>query len=98
MNLRVEITKEAKENLIEIGDYISIDSTTAVLSVIDSLEQLCMSLSVLPERGSLYGYQHRRLIAGRYQIVYRIDRTTDNPVVYIVAIHHTAQDIESNDY
>lgn len=76
MKYTVVFTPEAKNDLLDLYDYIADhSSTTRALSYIEHIEKACMSLCSLPERGTrrddlrpglrVMGFEHRVLIAFR---------------------------------
>jgi toxin ParE1/3/4 len=72
----VIFTPEAKNDLLELYDYIADhSSTTRAMRYIERIEKSCMSLNTLPERGTrredlrpdlrVMGFERRVLIAFR---------------------------------
>ena len=72
----VVFTPEAQNDLINLYDYIADrSSSTRALGYIERIEQTCMSLHTLPQRGTrrdvlrpglrVMGFEHRVLIAFR---------------------------------
>ena len=74
MNYTVAFTPEAKNDLLNLYDYIADHSSTSrAMRYIERIEKSCMSLNTLPERGTrrddllpglrVMGFERRVLIA-----------------------------------
>lgn len=82
-------TDAAKSDLSEIAQFITAESTSSALAIIDRLERRCSTLERLPERGrvvpelkSVDILIYRELIVKPWRIVYRQDRNQ----VYVMAV------------
>ena len=90
-------TPKALEDLERLLDYISSDAPAAarryaqkLITHVDILAAHPLLGSYIPEdRGHLY----RELRQGNYRVIYR----TDGQRVYIVALHHAARLLDSDD-
>ena len=90
---RVEITRTAELDIVEIFNYIATDSDSAakkwVIEIerqIDTLERLPLRCPVIPESREL-GKEYRHIIHGNYRTVFRIDRAK----IVIMRVVHTAR-------
>ena len=81
MNSRYEIiwTNVAENDLINIIEYISVDSPQNALEILEKIRQKASSLYTLPERGrivpELQGqgiFQYRELVIPPWRLMYRI--------------------------
>ena len=90
MVAEVIISPAVEHELEVIGDYIAQSNEAAALKLVRAIRARCDSLKLMPERGTLYGPNHRRLIEGPYQIIYRIEISDKaEATVVIVAVHHS---------
>ena len=90
MVAEVIISPAVERELEAIGDYIAQSNQPAALKLVLAIRARCDSLTLMPERGALYGLNHRRLIEGPYQIIYRIEISDEaEATVIIVAVHHS---------
>ncbi|TAL24194.1 MAG: type II toxin-antitoxin system RelE/ParE family toxin [Nitrospirae bacterium] len=76
---KVEITRIAEADIQYIFDYISTDSKTAAIRLVDEIERQIETLetspmrcAVIPESHELGG-KYRHLIYGNYRTIFRID-------------------------
>jgi plasmid stabilization system protein ParE len=90
MGVKVIVPPVVVEQIYLIGLYTAQDDHAAAIKLIDSLEDRCESLNLLPERGALYG-NYRRLFEGKYQIIYQIHDTDDVRKVVILSVHHMSR-------
>lgn len=95
----VHIISDAKQDLIEIYDYISkTDSIARADSVLNKIEELCFSLEHFPERGHV-PEELRRLAIMDYREVhfkpYRIFYQQTEKIIYIHCILDGRRDLES---
>ena len=75
---RVEITRSAERDILEIRDYISIDNPKAAMKwiaeierQIGTLEKMPIRCPVIPESRDL-GIDYRHLIYGNYRTIFRV--------------------------
>lgn len=92
--VQINWTKQAKTDLREIADYISIDSVKyaqyqilKIISVTKNLKNFVRLGKMVPE---IKNPKIRELVTGNYRIIYLIvnDRRID-----ILTIHHLARDL-----
>ena len=88
--MRVVFSPAAQRDLIEIGDYIAVDSPRRALSFVAELRVACRSLASDSLR---YPYHPdlddvRRMPIGAYLVLYRVVADT----VQIVRVVHSARD------
>jgi plasmid stabilization system protein ParE len=76
-----------------IGDWIAQDNPAAARTMMERPYRRCLSLDHLPERGRPYGAIYRAVNEGHYVIIYRIDPTSGEGRVVIVAVMHASRDI-----
>lgn len=93
---KITWTKEAQSNLVEIKDYISIDSEYYALKVITLIYLSVQKLLKFPEAG-MEVYQSgkhtvRRILIKRYRILYIIKEET----IFIVAVYHQSKQSSSS--
>ena len=94
---RVEWSRAASTDLINIIEYIAEDSTTAAISILEKIRSKCESLSQSPERGRIvpelkeYGIaSYHEIILKPWRIIYRI---SDNKI-YVLAVIDSRRNIE----
>ncbi len=94
---RVEWSRAASTDLINIIEYIAEDSTTAAISILEKIRSKCESLSQSPERGRIvpelkeYGIDsYHEIILKPWRIIYRI---SDNKI-YVLAVIDSRRNIE----
>lgn len=88
--MQVEFTALAKQDLIDIGDYIARQNPARAASFVDELMQFCLSIGNNPEIYPLrevFGTGIRRTHRKAYLIYYRIRANT----VRIEHIRHSAR-------
>jgi len=95
----VNINKTAKNDLIEIIKYISINNPMNALNVLKKIEDRINTLNHFPERGGyvpeLYKNKikdYRQLIVSPWRIIYKIDKNIVN-VLIIFDSRRNTQDI-----
>lgn len=94
--MKVIFSPAARDDLMEIADYIAQDNPRRAMSFIDELESRCDALGAAPGIGTqrpelgpgICGLPH-----GRYLIFYR----AANTVLRIERIMHGARDIDGGD-
>ncbi|MBL7050485.1 MAG: type II toxin-antitoxin system RelE/ParE family toxin [Nitrospira sp.] len=94
---RVEWSRAASTDLLNIIDYISEDSTTAAISIFEKMRSKCETLSQSPERGRVvpelkeYGISsYHEIIVKPWRIIYRV---SDNKI-YVLAVIDSRRNIE----
>lgn len=94
---RVEWSRAASTDLLNIIDYISEDSTTAAISIFEKIRSKCGTVNHSPKKGRVvpelreYGiFSYHELIVKPWRIIYRI---SDNKV-YILAVIDSRRNIE----
>ena len=90
---RVEVTKVAESDVLDIFRYIASDNETAAMRLIteieaqiESLEQFPLRCPVIPESHDL-GREYRHIVFGNYRTVFRIEGSR----VIIMRIIHGAR-------
>jgi plasmid stabilization system protein ParE len=77
MTARYRFTRKARQDLLEIADYISDDDPAAAEKVVDQIVDAIQLLCSFPAMGhvdpSLAGARHRLWPVSRYLLVYRAD-------------------------
>ncbi len=87
---KIFLTRHAENDLIEIYDYIAVDSLVTASAFVLVLEEKVFSLSTMPERGPLIpenillGTRYRHLIHGKYRIIFKV---YDQTVTILRVIH-----------
>ena len=94
---QVQWTSNAKEDLLNIVDYIKKDSLSAARKVFGKMKEKAGSSNFLPFRGRVVPELqkegitiYRELLEQPYRIMYKIESET----VYIMAIFDSRQNIE----
>ena len=94
---RVEWTRAASSDLLNIIDYISEDSTETAISIFEDIRSKCDTLNQSPKRGRVvpelkeYGISsYHEIIVKPWRIIYRI---SDNKV-YVLAVIDSRRNIE----
>ncbi len=94
---RVEWSRAASTDLLNIIDYISEDSTNAAISIFKKIRSKCETLNQSPERGRVvpelkeFGiFSYHELIVKPWRLIYRI---SDNKV-FILAVIDSQRNIE----
>ncbi|MBI1813903.1 MAG: type II toxin-antitoxin system RelE/ParE family toxin [Deltaproteobacteria bacterium] len=77
MSARYRFTKSARQDLLEIADYISDDDPAAAERVVDQIVEAIERLCQFPAMGhvdiKLAGPRHRLWPVSRYLLIYRPD-------------------------
>jgi toxin ParE1/3/4 len=72
--MRVTLSPDTEQDLIEIAAFIGADSPRRSMSFIDELQTLCASLATKPLRFAIIAERQsvsvRRAIQGRYSVFY----------------------------
>jgi addiction module RelE/StbE family toxin len=94
---KVEWSRAASTDLLNIIDYISENSTTAAISIFEKIRSKCETLKQSPERGRVvpelkeYGISsYHEIIVKPWRIFYRI---SDNKI-YVLAVIDARRNIE----
>jgi len=94
---KVKWTSNAKEDLLNIVDYIKADSLTAARNVYEQIKERAESVNFFPLRGRVVPELlkegitiYRELIVEPWRVMYKIE----NDTVYIMAIFDSRQNIE----
>ncbi|MDD3855505.1 type II toxin-antitoxin system RelE/ParE family toxin [Sulfurimonas sp.] len=94
---KVKWTSNAKEDLLNIVDYIKKDSLCAARKAYEQIKEKAQSSNFFPLRGRMVPELqkegitiYRELIAQPWRIMYKIE----NDTVYIMAIFDSRQNIE----
>ncbi len=81
-------TGRAKENLEEIGKYISRDSTRYAVNVLKEIYRATERLIIFPESGrnlpELSATNLREIIVGNFRIIYT---RIDNNIIIVTVLH-----------
>jgi plasmid stabilization system protein ParE len=99
LNLKYEIiwTNVAENDLINIIEYISVDSPQNALKILEKIRQKASSLYTLPERGRIVPelqdqgiFQYRELVIPPWRLMYRIaDRK-----IFVMSVIDSRQNVE----
>lgn len=91
--MKIIWTKSAVSNLEGIKEYIAQDSQYYAVEMIEKIIGAVEKLSAYPRLGrevpEIKKENIREIIHGNYRILYRLD----SEVLYIIAIIHTARDL-----
>ena len=94
---RVEWTRAASSDLLNIVDYISEDSIDTAINIFEKIRSKCETLNQSPERGRVvpelkeYGISsYHEIIIKPWRIIYRI---SDNNI-YVLAVIDSRRNIE----
>ena len=94
---KVKWTSNAKEDLLNIVDYIKKDSLSVARKVYGKVKEKAQSINFFPLRGRVVPELqkegitiYRELLAKPYRIMYKIE----NDTVYIMAIFDSRQNVE----
>ena len=97
IKFRVEWSRAASTDLLNIIDYISEDSTNAAINIFEKIRSKCETLNHSPERGRIvpelkeYGiFSYHELIVKPWRIIYRISDSK----IYILAVIDSRRNIE----
>jgi toxin ParE1/3/4 len=89
--MRVELSRQARADLLLIGDWIAQENPVRAVSFVDELQSACLNLSDFPARYPLYKATAdgpmRRKVYGNYLIFYVVGQNT----VTVARILHGAQ-------
>ena len=91
MAARVYLPPAVVAQIENAADYVAKDNPDSVRALLERLYNRCLSLEHFPHRGAPYGDHYRRIIEGRYQIIYRIEESDADTTVVILAVHHTSR-------
>ena len=94
MPVSVLIPPSVEAEIEAIGDYIAQDNPTTAMRFMEKLYHRCQSLDRSPHRGRPYGDRYRAVSEGNYVIVYRTEEANSETRVIIVAVIHSARDIQ----
>jgi addiction module RelE/StbE family toxin len=94
---KIKWTSNAKEDLLNIVDYIKKDSVSAARKVYEQIKEKAQSSNLFPLRGRVVPELlkegitiYRELIVQPWRIMYKIE----NDTVYIMAIFDSRQNVE----
>ena len=90
-----KVSRDAREDLLQIFEYIAEDNLTAAIAFEDELRDCFSMLAIWREAGrrrSELGKGLRSFPVGGYSIIYRPDDTSS---ITIVRVLHGSRDIES---
>jgi toxin ParE1/3/4 len=99
MNPKYEIiwTHVAENDLINIIEYISVDSPQIALKILKKIKQKASNLYTLPERGrivpELQGqgiFQYRELVIPPWRLIYRIAERE----IFVLSVIDSRQNVE----
>lgn len=89
-------TESANSDLIDIKEYVSLDSVVQAALLIEAIYTKAQILSKYPEIGKpvpeLSGTEYRELLFKRYRIIYRVSITD----IFILSVHHNARLLKNN--
>ena len=92
--VRISWLLEARQDLKEIFEYISLDSTRYAILQLERIYSRTEILKSQPSIGKLVeelgNPNIRELVEGNYRIIYRI---VDQTNVHILMVHHGARDL-----
>ena len=94
---QVVVSDDAKTMLTEHAAFLANVSISAAEKLIDTIEGAFISLSQYPYRCAVYELlrvkgSYRRMVVGRYVIIYSIDEATKTVKVYFIL--DTRQNVE----
>lgn len=94
---QVAWTDVARRDLIEIAEYISRQSPTAALQLVERIERRCETLKSMPSRGRIPPelarfrvHQYHELLIEPYRVFYRIEDSS----VTVLAVFDGRRDLE----
>jgi len=94
---KIKWTSNAKEDLLNVVDYIKKDSLSAARKVYEQIKEKAQSSNFFPLRGRIVPELlkegitiYRELIVQPWRIIYKIE----NETVYIMAIFDSRQNVE----
>ena len=89
-------SESANSDLIDIKEYISLDSVLQAGLLIEAIYTKVQILTKFPEIEKpvpeLPGNQYRELLFKKYRIIYRFS----HPDIFILSIHHSARLLKNN--
>ena len=89
-------TESAQSDLIEIKEFISLDSPLQAVLVSEAIFTKVQILLRFPEIGKpvpeFQGKVYRELLFKKYRIIYRLEKE----IVYILSVHHSAMLLKNN--
>lgn len=98
MSYRILLTARFTRHLIEMGDYIALDSSSKASRWVSEVEKKVMQLDVFPEaqryarENERYSIELRQLVFGRGRNKYRVIFTVKSKEVIVLDIRHGARD------
>ena len=94
---KVEWSRPASKDLLNIIEYISMDSIDSAIGVFETIQAKCKTLNHPPERGRVvpelkaYGISsYRELIISPWRIIYRLS----DQKIFILAVIDSRRNIE----
>jgi addiction module RelE/StbE family toxin len=94
--VKVRITKQAKEDLKNIKNYIQKDSYQNSIKVVQTIFEKLQLLEQHPEIGKTIAHTNtgslRQILVYRYRIIYRLQ----NNVLEVLTIHHSSRLLSNN--
>ena len=95
--MKVIFSAAARIDLIEIGDYIAMDSPGNAISFVKTLQEKALGLARVPLMGTERNHLSSglRLLPHRY---YNIYYRAGDDMITIVRVMHSAQDIGPEDF
>lgn len=91
---KINWTAEAQQWLLDIFQYIALDSPSSAIQTVDGIYQHAQTLANFPELGHRYWPSDRNvrvLLYGHYRIAYLIRTDSD---IDVLGVFHGALDIE----
>ena len=90
--MKVILSNEAKNNLVNIFDHIALDNPTRAYSFTEELKERMEDLELFPLSGKQVmtrGRRKRRLMFGKYKIFYKVNKKINH--IEIEYIEHGAK-------
>lgn len=94
---RVEWSRPASKDLLNIIEYISQDNIDTAISIFETIKSKCKTLNQFSERGRVvpelkaYGiFSYRELVISPWRIIYRIS----DQKVFVLAVLDSRRNIE----
>lgn len=89
-------TNTAQSNLIEIREYIALDSALQADLTIDAIYTKAQVLERFPEIGKkvkeLPGKEYKEILYKKYRIIYKLH----NENVFIMSVYHSSRLLQNN--
>lgn len=89
-------TESAQNDLIEIKEYISLDSPLQAALISEAIFTKAQVLLRFPEIGKpvpeLQSKIYREIVFKKYRIIYRLQ----DDIIYILSVHHSARLLKNN--